>query len=86
MAQLNPHPGSRRAHKGATKEVHDLLAAVSAAGGDVRKSRGHWKVYLDGKYATTIPGTPGDHRGLKNATALLRRLGLPLTTKGTLAQ
>ena len=86
MAQLNPHPGSRRAHKGSTNEVRDLLAAVSAAGGDVRKSRGHWKVYLDGKYATTIPGTPGDHRGLKNATALLRRLGLPLTTKGTLAQ
>jgi len=38
--------------------------------------RGHWKIYgADGNLVATLPATPSDSRGVRNAIAVLRRAG-----------
>ena len=62
--------------RGGNKEVRALIRRVEATGCEVRPAHGHWKVYKDGRYLTTIGGSASDHRAGKNCVALLRRLGV----------
>lgn len=60
------------------KDVAVLLKALREQGFEVKMGgRGHWKIYApDGHLITTLPASPGDVRGIRNATAVLRRAGL----------
>jgi hypothetical protein len=60
------------------KDVRVLIKAIRKLGCEVHNHQGHWKIYRDGSYLTTVPGTPTDHRALLNARSRLRRLGLDL--------
>jgi predicted RNA binding protein YcfA (HicA-like mRNA interferase family) len=41
--------------------------------------KGHVKLYSpDGRYIVTLPSSPSDHRGIRNARQLLKRYGLDL--------
>lgn len=40
-----------------------------------RTSRGHYQIRKGGRVVTVLPGTPSDHRTLKNCIADLRREG-----------
>lgn len=55
-----------------------LLQALKAQGFVVtRTGKGHWLVRNgDGDFVTTLAGTPSEHRGWKNALAVLKRAGL----------
>lgn len=58
------------------KDLKKLLKALVKAGFEVRVTRkGHHAVYLDGRWVTTLAGTPSDHRSNLNALAALRRAG-----------
>lgn len=59
-----------------SKDIKNLVKAFEDAGFEVRtgKNNTHPKVYVDGHLATTLPSTPSDYRGIKNAQATLRRL------------
>ncbi len=60
------------------KDVRVLIKKVRKLGCEVHNHRGHWKIYRDGTYLASLPGTPTDHRALLNARSKLRRLGLEL--------
>jgi hypothetical protein len=85
MGNQTPHPGSRRAVGGSSKEYRKFLGAIRAAGGELRECTGragHYKVYLDGALIGTVAGTPSDPRGRQNDIAQLRRAGLRIDSKG----
>lgn len=86
VVQSTPQPGSKRAsNRTSDRDTRALLAAIEAAGGELRPCRsrtGHYKVYLDGRLIGTIAGTPSEYRSRKNDIANLRRQGLQITSKG----
>lgn len=59
------------------KDIAVVLNALRAQGYEVKMGgSGHWKVYdPDGRLITTLPATPSDGRGIRNAIAVLRRAG-----------
>lgn len=59
-----------------SKDIKNLVKDFEAAGFEVRtdKNNPHPKVLRDGHLVTTLPSTPSDYRGIKNARATLRRL------------
>lgn len=86
VTQSAPQPGSKagRLARCSDRETRKLLDACRAAGARVEASRnGHYKVYWRGQFAATIASTPSEYRGRKNDIANLRRVGVPITTKGT---
>lgn len=44
----------------------------------VRTKKGHYKVFLNGQWVTTLSGTPSDWRSIRNSLAPLKRAGLRL--------
>lgn len=59
------------------RDVRDLLDAARGAGAHVRRTRNnHWQVRVRGGGIVVVPSTPSDARGLLNARAALRRLGV----------
>lgn len=58
------------------KDLKKLIQVLRAQGFDVAVTkRGHHTVSKDGRYVTTLPGTPSDWRSLKNAIAKAKRAG-----------
>lgn len=58
------------------KELKKIVRALIRQGFDVdRTKKGHLRVYLDGVWVTTLPGTPSDWRSFKNALAAAKRAG-----------
>lgn len=84
MTQREPQPGSRRSSlRCSDRETKRLVAAIVAAGGEVKLGRaGHIKVYLEGRQIGSMPSTPSEYRSRKNTIADLRRAGLAIDTKG----
>ena len=75
-AEAVPGTGKQRT---ARKEVGKLLGALHAGGWKTDLSGGHYKVYdPDGTYVGTLPGTPSDHRSLRNAKQKLKKAGAPV--------
>jgi hypothetical protein len=61
------------------KEFRELLSAVEAQGGTIRKIRSGYQVFApNGVDIVTLHGTPSDRRALANAIAELRRAGFTL--------
>ncbi|WP_331750851.1 type II toxin-antitoxin system HicA family toxin (plasmid) [Streptomyces globisporus] len=60
----------------ANKEVSKLIKAIEKQGFTVRRTaKGHHMVLKDKTPVTLLPGTPSDHRSLKNALAYLKQAG-----------
>ncbi|GAA3087283.1 hypothetical protein GCM10020000_87630 [Streptomyces olivoverticillatus] len=61
----------------ADKDVRELKKALKKQGFVVRETKnGHYQVFgKDGAFVTVLPGTPSDHRSLKNSMAYLKRAG-----------
>lgn len=61
----------------ATKEVRKLVKALREQGWRVEETRkGHFQAFApSGVGIVTIPGTPSDHRAMRNVMADLRRFG-----------
>ena len=61
----------------APKDIKNLIRALESQGWRVEKTRsGHYMAYSpNGKDIVTIPGTPSDHRSMRNTLAALRRAG-----------
>ncbi|MFD7553588.1 hypothetical protein ACFV9E_03490 [Streptomyces sp. NPDC059835] len=60
----------------ASKEVKQLIKAIEKQGFRVRPTtKGHYQVYKGDTFVTVLPGTPSDHRSLKNSLTYLRRAG-----------
>jgi hypothetical protein len=58
------------------KEFTELLRAVEAQGGTIKKIKGGCQIFaLNGIDIVTVHGTPSDRRALANAVAELRRAG-----------
>lgn len=58
------------------KEIKRLVKALHEQGFDVERTRkGHLRVFLDGVWVTTLPGTPSDWRSIRNALAAAKRAG-----------
>ena len=58
------------------KDTRVLLAEAERQGFTVTISkRGHPQVYLNDKWVTTLSGTAGDWRSMKNALAAIKRAG-----------
>lgn len=59
------------------KEVAKILGELDRQGFTAKMGgSGHWKIYNpQGRLITVLPATPSDHRGLRNAIAVLRRAG-----------
>lgn len=58
------------------KDLKKVIKAMEAQGFDVTvTTKQHYMVWLSGTYVTTLPGTPSDHRSMKNAIAKARRFG-----------
>ena len=58
------------------KDLRKILDALEAAGFTVRRTtKGHYTVGRDGHRITTLPGTPSDHRSMRNALAKLKPHG-----------
>jgi hypothetical protein len=61
------------------KELRELLRAVEAQGGTIRKIKSGYQVFApNGIDIVTLHGTPSDRRALANAVAELRRAGFTL--------
>jgi hypothetical protein len=68
----------------ASKEVDELRREIHKRGFDTeRDGKGHYNIFKDGEIIRTqkgvpltIPGTPSDHRALKNAVSILRDHGV----------
>ena len=58
------------------KETRVLIRKLKALGCEVIPYKGHWKVYRDGHYIATLPGSPSDWRSMANTTSQLKRRGL----------
>lgn len=61
----------------ATKEIRKLLKSLEAQGWRVEQLKsGHYRAYApDGVGIVHIPGTPSDHRSIRNTLAQLRQHG-----------
>ncbi|MFH0246378.1 hypothetical protein ACGRHY_29055 [Streptomyces sp. HK10] len=60
----------------ASKEVKQLIKKLESQGFTVEATRkGHYKVSRKGAFVTYLPGTPSDHRSLKNCLSYLKRAG-----------
>lgn len=60
------------------REVDRLVASLRSMGYQVKPTRsGHYSVRAGGAIVV-LPGSPSDHRSLRNAMALLRRAGVAL--------
>jgi predicted RNA binding protein YcfA (HicA-like mRNA interferase family) len=61
----------------ASKDIRQPIGELKAQGFRVEHTRkGHYIAYCpDGVTRVTIPGTPSDHRSMKNVLADLRRCG-----------
>ena len=58
------------------KEFTELLRAVEAQGGTIKKIKNGYQVFApNGIDIVTVHGTPSDRRALANAVAELRRAG-----------
>lgn len=58
------------------KDLRKIIQALIAQGFDVtRTKKGHWQVFLDGIWVTTLPKTVGDWRAIRNALAAAKRAG-----------
>lgn len=58
------------------KDIKRLAKALERQGFDVEPTKkGHLRVYLDGVWVTTMPGTPSDWRSFRNALAAAKRAG-----------
>jgi hypothetical protein len=58
------------------KDIKKLMRSLADQGFDVEPTKkGHLRVYLDGIWVTTLPGTPSDWRSYRNAVAALKRAG-----------
>lgn len=58
------------------KELKRIIRELLRQGFEVeRTSKGHYRVYLDGVWVTTLPGTPSDWRSFKNSLAAAKRAG-----------
>jgi len=59
------------------KEVARIIRELRRQGFEVVMAQsGHWKVRdPDGRLITTLPASPGEYRGFRNAIAILRRAG-----------
>lgn len=58
------------------KDMRKLLKSLVKAGFEVKVTKkGHHAVYLEGRWVTTLSGTPSDHRSIKNGLAALKRAG-----------
>jgi hypothetical protein len=56
------------------RDVRELLKSARSHGLTIRRGgSGHIQVLQDERFVTTIPATPTDHRGLKNARAKIKR-------------
>lgn len=72
-----PVAGTGKGERPTRAEVAALVTRCRDAGAIVSKTgKNHWQVILHGTKLGTIPGTPSDHRSLKNCEANLRRKGL----------
>jgi hypothetical protein len=61
------------------KEFRELLSAVEAQGGTVKKIKSGYQVFApNGIDIVTLHATPSDRRALANAVAELRRAGFTL--------
>ncbi|QIG58998.1 HicA-like toxin [Gordonia phage AnClar] len=78
MSGTYPPGGSTQ--MASNKDVKQLLKAVEAAGGEVRRSKRnpHYKIYLNGRLIGVVASTPSDHRTTLNDRAQLRRNGLDI--------
>ena len=60
-------------------DIRGLLKSLEQQGCViVHTKKNHYKVFLEGEWLTTLPGTPSDWRSLRNCTAPLKRAGLRL--------
>ncbi|MFI8932422.1 hypothetical protein ACIG3E_32760 [Streptomyces sp. NPDC053474] len=60
----------------ANKEVEKLVIKLRKQGFTAEKTnKGHWKVSKGSTLITFLPGTPSDHRSLKNCLSYLKRAG-----------
>ena len=58
------------------KEFAELLRAVEAQGGTIKKIKSGYQIFApNGVDIVTVHGTPSDRRALANAVAELRRAG-----------
>jgi len=58
------------------KDLKKLVKALEAQDFEVRATkRQHLKVSKNGRWVTTLPGTPSDWRSMRNAMAALKRAG-----------
>ena len=58
------------------KDLRKIIQALEEQGFDVERTRkGHHRVFLDGIWVTTLPGTPSDWRSFRNALAAAKRAG-----------
>lgn len=56
------------------KDVKQFVRALEEQGFTTKTTRkGHITVWKDSQWVTTIPGTPSDHRSLKNSESAARR-------------
>lgn len=62
--------------RGGRKDLRPLIRRIVLAGAEVRYGGKHPKVYKDGIYVYSLPGTAGDRRSLKNTEKQLERLGV----------
>jgi hypothetical protein len=61
------------------REFNELLRAVKAQGGTIKKIKSGCQVFAaNGIDIVTVHGTPSDRRALANAVAELRRAGFTL--------
>lgn len=59
-----------------SKDIRQLIKKLEAQGFTVTPTRnGHYRVSKNGTSVTTLPGTPSDHRSMKNCLAYLKRAG-----------
>ncbi|MGW1976668.1 hypothetical protein [Streptomyces sp. NPDC001889] len=60
----------------ASKEVRQMVKALEQQDFTVRQTKNnHYQVFKSGQFVTVLPGTPSDHRSLKNSMAYLKRAG-----------
>ena len=82
------HP-NRRANptakrpKAPRRDADLLLEMAWEQGCDIQPTKkGHYTVYTpDEKSIIVVPGTPSDHRGLRNVRSLFRQAGLNISRK-----
>lgn len=69
----------------ATKEIREIIEEAERQGWRSKALRsGHTLMFApDGKSKVTLPGTPSEHRWLKNALAKMRQAGLRWPPKGS---